>query len=61
METWYEVSLVMRSGKNIHILDTQSLEAAEDKKLEFVNTGLKAAINVYDIINDVAYKVGEIK
>lgn len=61
MDTWYEVSLVMRSGKKIHISDTQSLEEAEDKKAEFLNAGLNAVIDEYNVVNDVATKVGEIK
>ena len=62
MNTWYELSLVLESEhKRIHILDTQSLELAEDKKNELVSTGLKVVINEWKINNDKPVLVGEIK
>jgi len=62
MNTWYELSLVLESEhKKIHILDTQSLEVAEDKRNEFVLTGLKVVIDEYIIKEDKPVLVGEIK
>ena len=62
MNTWYELSLVLESEhKKIHILDTQSLEVAENKRNEFVLTGLKVVINEWKINNDKPVLVGEIK
>ena len=62
MNTWYELSLVLESEhKKIHILDTQSLEFAEDKKSECIATGLNVVITEYEIKNGVPVLVGEIK
>lgn len=62
MNNWYELSLVLESEhKKIHILDTQSLEVAENKKIELVSTGLKVVINEWNINNEVPVLVGEIK
>ena len=60
--TWYELSLLLESEhKKIHILDTQSLEVAENKKNELVSTGLKVVIDEYIIKEEVPVLVGEIK
>lgn len=62
MNTWYELSLVLESEhKKIHILDTQSLELAENKRNEFVLAGLKVVIDEYIIKEDKPVLVGEIK
>lgn len=62
MNTWYELSLVLESEhKRIHILDTQSLEVAENKKNELESTGLKVVIDEYIIKEDKPVLVGEIK
>ena len=62
MNTWYELSLVLKADKKkIHILDTQSLEEAEDKKNELESTGLNVVIDEYNINEDKAVLVGEVK
>ena len=60
MNIWYELSLI--SGKKkTHILDTQSLEVAENKRNELVSNGLEVVVDEYVIKEEKAVLVGELK
>lgn len=62
MNTWYEVSIILQSEqKKIHITDTESLEEAENKKIELNKAGIKVMIEEWNIKNEIPILIGEIE
>jgi SepF-like predicted cell division protein (DUF552 family) len=58
---WYEVSIVLEAEhKKIHIVSTESLEEAENKKEELIQAGLKVVVEQWRLDKNTPKPMGEI-
>jgi len=61
MNTWYEVSIILEAeNKKIHVVSTESLELAQNKKQEFLEAGIKAIVEEWKIKNEEPILMGVI-
>jgi len=59
INSWYEVSIELVNRK-VHILSTESMEEAENKKKELSEVGIKVIIEEWKLTKEIPILMGEI-